>query len=422
MAVFNELIKNFEKIRDYMRDFLIYGYKYRNDYSIRSARSYDNERRRIENYLSKYVCQENSVRGKRLFITADSIETEANPLFAAWMSKSFTKNDIMLHFFLLDILEASPGLTVHEIADMIPDSYLSHLKDITIPDVMTIRFKLNEYVRIGFLRSEKKGRTVQYFLEGNPLDKLSDQCREDLLMGCRFFQNTAPIGVLGHFILQHFHDAPSIFSFRHLFMAHTLDDEILLKILSAVQQQRMIEFVNHSRKSGKTRVILALPINILTNVRQGRRYLAAYTYKTGKYATYRLDYIKDVELKEKMSDFKTKADQLQAVLSKSWGVCLPGTERIETLEMTLCIDEKTEPYILERLKREGKHGVVEKISKDTFVYSIEVTDTNEMLPWLRTFIGRIIAIKGSNKKVINRFINDIEMMAALYGGCNDGAV
>ncbi len=36
MAGFSELIKNFEKTRDYVRDFFIYGYKVRND-STRKA-------------------------------------------------------------------------------------------------------------------------------------------------------------------------------------------------------------------------------------------------------------------------------------------------------------------------------------------------------------------------------------------------
>ena len=47
MAEFQELIKNFDRIRDYMRQFYIYGFKVRNDFDSRSARTYDNERRRI---------------------------------------------------------------------------------------------------------------------------------------------------------------------------------------------------------------------------------------------------------------------------------------------------------------------------------------------------------------------------------------
>ena len=43
---YNELIKNFEKIRAYMRDFYVYGFKSRDGYRAKSARSY--ERRKTE--------------------------------------------------------------------------------------------------------------------------------------------------------------------------------------------------------------------------------------------------------------------------------------------------------------------------------------------------------------------------------------
>lgn len=40
---YNELIKNFERVRAYMREFYVYGFKSRNEYDAKSARSYDSE-------------------------------------------------------------------------------------------------------------------------------------------------------------------------------------------------------------------------------------------------------------------------------------------------------------------------------------------------------------------------------------------
>ena len=39
---YSELIKNFDRIRDYMRQFYVYGFKSRTEYDKKSARSYDN--------------------------------------------------------------------------------------------------------------------------------------------------------------------------------------------------------------------------------------------------------------------------------------------------------------------------------------------------------------------------------------------
>ena len=42
---YSELIKSFDRIREYMRQFYVYGFKSRSEYDMKSARSYDNERR-----------------------------------------------------------------------------------------------------------------------------------------------------------------------------------------------------------------------------------------------------------------------------------------------------------------------------------------------------------------------------------------
>lgn len=52
---YSELIKNFERIRDYMREFYVYGFKSRDEFTQKSARSYDDERRRVESWLGDYM-------------------------------------------------------------------------------------------------------------------------------------------------------------------------------------------------------------------------------------------------------------------------------------------------------------------------------------------------------------------------------
>ena len=67
MAEFQELIKNFDRIRDYMRQFYIYGFKVRNDFDSHCARTYDNERRRIESWLGDYTCSSYTTKGKQVY-------------------------------------------------------------------------------------------------------------------------------------------------------------------------------------------------------------------------------------------------------------------------------------------------------------------------------------------------------------------
>ena len=52
---YSELIKNYNNVRRYIRDFYIYGLKSRSEYNYKSSRSYDDELRRINSWLSEYV-------------------------------------------------------------------------------------------------------------------------------------------------------------------------------------------------------------------------------------------------------------------------------------------------------------------------------------------------------------------------------
>ena len=65
---YSELVKNFNRIRDYMREFYVYGFKSREKYTRKSARSYDDEKRRLESWLGNYMKFRQTAEGKNVFI------------------------------------------------------------------------------------------------------------------------------------------------------------------------------------------------------------------------------------------------------------------------------------------------------------------------------------------------------------------
>ena len=93
---YSELVKNFNKIRRYMRDFYVYGFKSREDFDAKSTRTYDDERRRIESWLSDYMQFRQTTDGKIVSISIDSRSGKHNPFYKAWKTKSFTDGDITL--------------------------------------------------------------------------------------------------------------------------------------------------------------------------------------------------------------------------------------------------------------------------------------------------------------------------------------
>ena len=117
---YSELIKNFNRIREYMREFYVYGFKSREEYTKKSARSYDDERRRLEGWLGEYMGFRQTPDGKNVFLSIDSRISRRNPLYKAWKTKSFTDGDITLHFILFDLLYAPDiALTLNEIMEKI---------------------------------------------------------------------------------------------------------------------------------------------------------------------------------------------------------------------------------------------------------------------------------------------------------------
>ena len=77
--------------------------------------------------------------------------------------------------------------------------------------------------------------------------------------------------------------------------------------------------------------------------------------------------------------------------------------------------ENDEQFIVQRLQREKRHGTVEMIDEHTYRFVADVYDAAEMLPWLRTFIGRIIDLQCTNPVVEKGFFEDLQTMETLYG-------
>ena len=136
---YSELIKKFDKIRAYMRDFYVYGFKSRVEYDLKSARSYDDERRRIESWLGDHMRFAQTAEGKNAFLSVDGRAHRRNPLYKAWKAKSFTDGDITLHFILFDILHTPEvKLTLAVLVEEI-DRYLSVTESDMTFDESTVR-------------------------------------------------------------------------------------------------------------------------------------------------------------------------------------------------------------------------------------------------------------------------------------------
>ena len=458
---YSELIKNFSRIRAYLRAFYVHGFRHRDEYTAKSARSYDNERRRIESWLGDYMSFGQDESGRRVFLSVDSRAIQENPLYRAFRTRSFTDRDIMLHFHLLDILdgpESREGLSITGLMDELSER-LSDFEDDSMPDESTVRKKLREYASLGLVELRKKGRETIYRRSEDRTDLASWDA------AAAFFQEAAPLGVIGSFLRDRMPERFQKFRFKHHYILNALDSEILYDLFAAIRESRMVTLTVHKRQQ-----ITVLPLRIYIGTQTGRQYLLACSMagrhggtrrpgqSTGpapgasaasptgqsagpapgapaasssgpaadppphiRFTFYRADLIDNVKTGEKTDPPEDLSKELDAFTSHVWGVAGSNAAPLQHIEMTVLAGPE-EDFIVQRLEREKRCGTVEKLDGSRWRFSADVYDALEMLPWLRTFTGRIADLQCTDRRVIDRFRADFDALAGMYGMNSTGAI
>ncbi len=412
---YSELVKNFEKVRAYMREFYIYGFKSRSEYDAKSARSYDDERRRIESWLGDYMRFAQTPEGKNVFLSVDSRVTETNPFYKAWKTKSFTDGDITLHFILFDILRA-PTIqkTLAQLVEEI-DDYLCGFETPMTFDESTVRKKLKEYTQLGLVITNKQGRTVLY-------SRAPDTEIAGLTDVIDFFSEAAPCGVIGSYLQDKSQPHENVFAFKHHYITQAMDSGVLAQLFDAIQKKSYITVDNLGKHSDVPRTLRLVPLKIYISAQNGRRNLIAFHEKANRLNSYRLDYLTNIRLEEECPKFDELRKALAKVEGHMWGVnCKWSMKKLEHVEFEVRFSDD-EQHILRRLEREKRCGSVERIDENHARFVADVFDTNEMLPWIRTFICRITRLNFSNRTAENKLKADIQQMYRMYGIDGGGEV
>ena len=404
---YSELIKNYNRIRDYMREFYVYGFKSRDEFHKKSARSYDDERRRLESWLGEYMTFRQTPDGKNVFISIDSRLSNHNPLYKGWKTKSFTDGDITLHFILFDILSSPEiSMSLSEITVKV-DKILSAFEKPRCFDESTVRKKLIEYVSEGLIRTEKKGK-ILYYRRAEDIKACGSDCLD-------FFSEVAPCGVVGSYLLDKLDDHDKHFAFKHHYITSAMDSEILFSLFHAMREKRKITIETVNRHKNQITEKLVVPLKIFISVQSGRQYLMAYVPGLKRITSYRIDSILSVKMGDVCQEFDSWREKLSNMQTHMWGVSTQSIsrERMELVEFTVTYADD-ETHIHRRLEREKRCGTVERIDANTSRFSAEIFDSSELVPWIRSFICRIVDIQFSNKALEKQFKDDLEKMYQLY--------
>lgn len=211
-----------------------------------------------------------------------------------------------------------------------------------------------------------------------------------------------------------------IFRYKHHYILHALDSQILCDLLEAMNAHCAAVIKARSRRQEKVRAFQLLPLRIYISTQTGREYVLGYDYKAAKLCFFRLDHIIAVKKGRQDEAWRTYEARYQKLAKNLWGVSIGNRRVVDHVELTVHV-EPGEQFIVGRLEREKRNGAVEKIDGFTYKYMTDTHEAAEMLPWLRTFIGRIRQFTCTDPDVERQLRDDLEELYQMYlGGRDDG--
>lgn len=190
---------------------------------------------------------------------------------------------------------------------------------------------------------------------------------------------------------------------------------MLCDLLTLIREKRSVELSIRNLQSKEIRQRTVFPMKIYISTQTGRQYLLCYHYRAKHLTFIRLDSIRKVQ----PGSFEKTREIYEGYYTRFrdhlWGASIGPGCNMDHIEMTIHVDEG-EDHIPQRLRREKRNGTVEQVDEYTWRYTADVYDASEMMPWLRTFIWRIVDLKCSDQTVVDTFYADLQEMLRMYGG------
>ena len=396
--------ESFNATRERIRDYYIEGLSRFSNYD-----GAERSNRKIHTRISSFLedCIINS--DKKTYISLDTRKCEENPFFRLWQIKKSSDEDMTLLFIILDILSDGKEKTLTEISDLV-DEYIEKVydKDFLIHKD-TIRNRLKEYTELGIIDCKESKNKLWYCLhyDRDIIELLFDSFGEEAL---HFTSETMPCGIIGFLILENLSLYRSTdIHFKHHYLSNALDSEIMLKLLAAIYRKKSVILTVKSQN------VEIVPIKILYKIQKGEICIAGVNIKSQRSQIWKLSNIDIVEECNEEPFFQKYQEQISNALKYSWGGNLSDNlANLDYVEFDIVYSEKL-LHVYKRLQKEKKHGKIERINEYRVHFSIDVSDANEMVPWIRSFFAYIENLYISNNTVMNQFINDYYEIKKLYG-------
>lgn len=429
VEIFPDFIKHYDIIRSILRDVFLYGCFSKSDLENKkhgSLRKVNYEMRRIRQYIENdFIKIDKDGKSKLLSLSYDDISNTKNFLVSTYLSKSFTKSDIILYYYLLLILNyKGEPMNFSEIENELINKGLINYDDISSK---TIERKINEMTNsIQVVTSRKRGRVKEYYISDDILEELSNKEVEKLYYIVDLYKNIIFPNVSGYYFYDTLKDYVQFerniqviekycFQYKNLHFHPVIEEEIILKLMKAIENRSEIILRNNNKVSRNKRYDneVLKPFKLRYDVECGRFYLFSFTNK-GRCVSARLDRKYDVEILKTKFNYDVYKEKYKFSMEKSFSsVPHNNDDPYEEVEFKVKINSFNEYYIVEKIKGELGDCIFEKINDTEYVLKKEVNDSWEMIPWIRKYGGflKVVSPKWLSKKIKE----DWEDMLRSYG-------
>lgn len=422
----NMEIKNYEIIRDFIRKlFFMPGFNYD---SIKAsgynkARStYYLDMKRIAHYTDNKIQEYQSENNKYNQIINDLYKYPSNFLLETYRFSSYSINDLQYYFMIMQNMQKEVT-TIDSLIDKIKKYY-----KINDNCYQSIRNKLNELVALGYIKVEKKKGQQYFSLEDDILEyifRLDLMDKLDLMV--LFFHNFYFLASAGYDLLEtirqyqisenypdivnHYKKQNDIFLYRYNPIHHVLDNDIVWKILKALNDKKIIEY-SYKNQSNKEMLCKIYPIKIITEYDYGRQYIYGFDINEKKYFSNRIDSIYNLHVTDESAYIPENTDKN---MQNMWSVSTYESKYNVKIYFDFPKEDIIQYKILKRdlynTKRFGK--ITEK--DNLLIFEIQVSGYMELVPWINSFGEYALVDKEVCPELYEKIVEHTNELMVLYG-------
>ena len=389
------------------------GYKF-------SSRTYDEMIKRVKYFWPDVLKSDRKINLKKIhYFPFDRYKIDENYLWRSYELKTFNEQDINLYFFILQALSENQtlerGIAIDEIIAYIEDAIFKTDDDNNENHAHMIRNKLTEMINDNFVVSYED-KYKFYRLADNMLDHINEEALLIIYYSLFLYRDILPLSSIGYSLQkiismylkfscgnENVSDT-NIFIHKDIFFQNILNDEVIFKILTAIEKNKNLCFLNYF-----TQVNSFKPYHFIFDRQYGRQYV--WGFCGDKETIYRLDRISKIIFIESDNNIEHN----YRLINNVWTASIPENIDSKLVEIDFCFNDSIkEAWLIRKLYYQKREGKIDKLSPTHYLYTIYVRDPYEMIPWIRSW-GSYAHVRNSKLHELNqRLEENWQQMQAYY--------